>query len=231
MIRKRVTAIIMIIFILSLLVSCNAPLNKTLKVTTSDQEVKKEEVELPKQIEQTKEVEPPKPKIPQEMEVRGIYLTGYSVGLESRFNSLVNLINTTELNAMVIDVLDDDGEVSYKSAVPLVKELGSDSTTKIKDIHKVMEILQQNKIYPIARIVTFKDNNAATKKPELAIKNKDGSIWRDNKKIAWLNPYNKESWEYPISVAEEAVDLGFKEIQFDYVRFPTDGNRSLIDYG
>ncbi|WP_054876815.1 putative glycoside hydrolase [Oxobacter pfennigii] len=173
----------------------------------------------------------PEPKVPEHKEVRGIYLTGHSVGLESRFSHLIDLINTTELNAMVIDVKDDNGEISYKSSVPLVKELETDKTVKIKDIKAVIQRLDENYIYPIARIVVFKDNIAATQKPEFAIKSKDGSVWRDYKKVAWINPYIKEAWEYPISIAEEAADMGFKEIQFDYVRFPTDGNRSLIDYG
>lgn len=177
------------------------------------------------------EPEPEKPKEPEHKEVRGIYLTAHSVGYKKRFNHLIDLVNTTELNAMVIDVKDDWGQVTYSSSVPMVKELGSDSSEIIKDIKQVMETLKQNDIYPIARIVTFKDDIAATAKPELAIKNKEGKVWRDYKKVAWLNPYIKESWEYPISIAEEAADLGFKEIQFDYVRFPTDGNRKLIDYG
>lgn len=168
---------------------------------------------------------------PDPMEVRGVYLTGNSAGLDSRVNHFVNLINETELNALVIDILDDYGQLSYTSNVPMVKELGADKVPKIRDIHKLIQTLNENNIYPIARIVTFKDSIAAIAKPELAIKSKDGSVWRDYNQNSWLNPYNKDSWEYPISVAEEAADMGFKEIQFDYVRFPTDGNRSLIDYG
>jgi hypothetical protein len=132
---------------------------------------------------------------------------------------------------MVIDVLDDYGEVSYKSNVLAVKDNGADKVPKIRDIHSVIETLNKNNIYPIARIVTFKDSIAANANPNLAIKSKDGSVWKDYKNNSWLNPYNKDSWEYPISVAEEAADMGFKEIQFDYVRFPTDGDRSKIDYG
>jgi hypothetical protein len=113
----------------------------------------------------------------------------------------------------------------------MVKELEADKVPKIRDINKVIDTLNQNDIYPIARIVTFKNSIAANSKPELAIKNKSGAVWKDYKKNSWLNPYNKDSWEYPISVAEEAADLGFKEVQFDYVRFPTDGDRSQIDYG
>lgn len=168
---------------------------------------------------------------PKSMEVKGIYLTGNSAGLESRFNNLINLINTTELNSMVIDVLDDYGEVSYKSSIQMVNEIGADKVPKIRDIHSVIDTLDKNNIYPIARIVTFKDSIAANARPDLALKTKDGAVWKDYAKNSWLNPYNKDSWEYPISVAEEAADIGFKEIQFDYVRFPTDGDRSQIDYG
>lgn len=207
----------------------SAPDNKAQESKT---EVPKTDPVAVEPEQQTKpEPEPEKPKLPEPKEVRGIYLTGNSAGLDSRFSHLVDLINTTELNAMVIDVLDDYGQVSYKSDVPMVKELGADSVPKIRDIHKVIDTLNANDIYPIARIVTFKDSIAANHSPGIAIKSKDGSVWKDYKQNSWLNPYNKDSWEYPISVAEEAADMGFKEIQFDYVRFPTDGDRSKIDYG
>lgn len=199
-------------------------------VSSNNVEEVKPDIGEAKETEQEQEQEQ-EVKVPEHREVKGLYLTGNSAGLESRFNHMVELVNTTELNALVIDVKDDFGQISYTSNVPLVKELGADSVPKIKDIHKVMDILNKNDIYPIARIVTFKDSTAALNKPDLAIKSKDGSVWKDNKDSAWLNPYNKDAWEYPISVAEEAADLGFKEIQFDYVRFPTDGKRSLIDYG
>jgi hypothetical protein len=233
--RKKVIALvaaILTVFIITMIVGYSSSWFGTQRQKTADREPDKGAAP-PATVTPTPTPppEPPKPKVPEHKEVRGIYLTGNSAGLESRFNHLVDLINSTELNAMVIDILDDNGEVSYKSDVPLVREIGADKSPKIKDIHKVIDTLNKNNIYPIARIVTFKDNVLATKHPELAIKSQDGSVWRDYKKTAWLNPYNKDSWEYPISVAEEAIDMGFKEIQFDYVRFPTDGNRKLINYG
>jgi hypothetical protein len=237
MVKKKVTAIISVILLLSLISGAlvlSGCQNQNLKpnITKEEPASSTEPSQQPApQPEQQPQPEPEKPKVPEHKEVRGIYLTGHSVGLESRFNHLVELINTTELNAMVIDVKDDNGRLTYESNVPMVKELGANSPVIVKDIHKVLDTLEKNDIYPIARIVTFKDNIAATKKPALAIKKKDGSVWRDYKDVAWLNPYVKESWEYPISIAEEAAGLGFKEIQFDYVRFPTDGNRKLIDYG
>ncbi|KPU26523.1 glycoside hydrolase [Caloranaerobacter sp. TR13] len=167
----------------------------------------------------------------EKVKVKGIYLTGNTLAYDKRFYKLLNLVKTTELNAMVIDVKDDLGRLTYKSNVDMVNEIGADKQVKVDNFYEKMSILRENNIYPIARIVTFKDRLAGTKRPDLAIKTKNGKVWRDNSGNAWLNPYNREAWEYPIKIAEEAALMGFKEIQFDYVRFPTDGNRSIIDYG
>ncbi|WP_427340386.1 putative glycoside hydrolase [Caloranaerobacter sp. DY30410] len=167
----------------------------------------------------------------EKIKVKGIYLTGNTLAYDKRFYKLLDLVKTTELNAMVIDVKDDLGRLTYKSNVDMVNEIGADKQVKVDNFYEKMSILRENNIYPIARIVTFKDRLAGTKRPDLAIKTKDGKVWRDNSGNAWLNPYNREAWEYPIKIAEEAALMGFKEIQFDYVRFPTDGNRSIIDYG
>lgn len=178
-------------------------------------------------------VQPPTNYAPfkEKVEVKGIYMTGSTVGYKKRFNELIDLISKTELNSVVIDIKDDFGELTYPSDISFVKEIGAGRNVKVEDINPILEILREEEIYPIARIVTFKDRIAALEKPELAVKSKDGSIWRDNKGDAWLDPYNKDSWEYPIEIAEEAALKGFKEIQFDYVRFPSDGKTKLIDYG
>lgn len=162
--------------------------------------------------------------------VKGIYLTGNTVA-SSRFQQLVQLVASTELNAVVIDVKDDEGFLTYESALSDTKLAGANSKVRIKDIDAVIRILNENNIYPIARIVTFKDKSAGDHIPQLAVKNKNGGIWRDRNGMSWLNPYNKEAWDYIVDIAEEAVSKGFKEIQFDYVRFPTDGKLDLIDYG
>lgn len=163
------------------------------------------------------------------VKVKGIYLTGYSAGGQ-RLYQLLELINRTELNSMVIDVKNDDGLVTFKTRNQTANFVGANRIVQIKDIEKRMAHLKKNKVYTIARIVTFKDNRAASMRPDLAIKSTSGTVWRDYAGNAWLNPYNRESWEYILEIAEEAVGYGFDEIQFDYVRFPTDGNRKLIDY-
>jgi hypothetical protein len=167
----------------------------------------------------------------QRVKVKGIYMTGNTVGNTEKFNSLVKLINTTELNAVVIDVKDDEGLMTYYSGLPDVEFTGANKKLRIKDINAVMKVLKQNNIYSIARIVTFKDRRAGDKYANLAVKNTSGGIWRDRHGMSWLNPYNKDSWKYIVSIAEEAATKGFDEIQFDYVRFPTDGNTKIINYG
>jgi len=165
------------------------------------------------------------------VKVKGIYMTGNTVAYQERFNKLIELVKTTEINAVVIDVKDDDGLMTYASELPEVEFTGANKKVRIKDINAVMKVLKDNNIYAIARVVTFKDRKAGDKYANLSIKNTSGGIWRDRHGMSWLNPYNKESWDYIVDIAEEAAIKGFDEVQFDYVRFPTDGNTKIIDYG
>lgn len=169
--------------------------------------------------------------VKQRVKVKGIYMTGNTVAYTERFNKLVDLIKTTELNAVVIDVKDDEGLMTYSSELPEVQFTGANKRVRIKDINAVMKVFRDNNIYAIARIVTFKDRLAGDKYANLSVKNTSGGIWRDRHGMSWLNPYNSESWDYIVDIAEEAAIKGFNEIQFDYVRFPTDGNTKIIDYG
>ncbi|MCZ8512072.1 putative glycoside hydrolase [Paenibacillus filicis] len=152
--------------------------------------------------------------------VKGVYVTAHSAG-GSRLNSLLKLMDETELNSMVIDIKDDWGYITYDTGNPELTAM--DTTQKIiPDIGKLMTTLQEHKIYPIARIVVFKDTVLAKKHPELSYKNPDGTLWGNSKNPpdSFVNPYKKEVWDYNVAVAKEAAKAGFKEIQFDYVRFP-----------
>lgn len=150
--------------------------------------------------------------------IRGIFATAHSAG-GSKLNALLQLIDDTELNAIVIDVKDDHGNITYETGNA---ELESFGTTRkiIRDIDSLMNTLEQHEVYPIARIVVFKDTVLAKQKPEWSFLESNGSVWINNRKEAFVNPYVKEVWDYNIEVAKEAVKAGFKEIQFDYVRFP-----------
>lgn len=152
--------------------------------------------------------------------VKGIYATAHSAA-GSRMNMLLKLMDETELNAMVIDIKDDWGYITYDTGNPTL--LAMETSQKIiPDIGKLMTTLTEHDIYPIARIVVFKDTLLAKKRPELSFLNADGTVWGNSKNPpdSFVNPYKKEVWDYNIEVAKEAVKAGFKEIQFDYVRFP-----------
>jgi hypothetical protein len=166
-----------------------------------------------------------KPHKPEPPEVKGIYVTGNMAGSTDHFNHLVDLLDSSELNTMVIDVKDDNGLMTYKSNIQIINDVEANSDVRIKDIHSFMNNLDGHNIYPIARIVTFKDRNLSAHRSDLSIQKKTGGIWRDHKGISWVNPYDKRVWDYDIAVAKEAALNGFKEIQFDYVRFPENGAR------
>lgn len=152
--------------------------------------------------------------------VKGVYATAHSAG-GARLETLLKLLDETELNSLVIDIKDDFGYITYDTGNPELAALG---TTKklIPDMSQLMKKLKDHEVYPIARIVVFKDTVLAKQKPELSFKNSDGSLWNNGKATpdSFVNPYCKEIWDYNIAVAKEAAKAGFKEIQFDYVRFP-----------
>jgi hypothetical protein len=160
--------------------------------------------------------------------IRGIHISAWVCGSEKCNNILEQLFKDTELNTAVIDIKEYEGEV-YIDGVKAVDSIGA-YVKAIPNLEKYISILKEKDVYTIARIVVFRDNKMARKKPELAIKNPDGTIWVDKKGIAWLDPYNKSSWDYNLQIAEKAVDMGFDEIQFDYIRFPSDGNTKNCCY-
>lgn len=162
--------------------------------------------------------------------VKGIYITGPMAGSTNNMNNLIDLVDSTELNTMVIDIKNDSGEITYKMDNEVAKEIGA-TVGYISNIEDLVAKLKDKGIYLIARIVAFKDPILAEKKPELSIKNADGSIFRDKSKLAWVNPYKKEVWEYLVSLGKDAAELGFDEIQFDYIRFSTDSGMKQVNFG
>jgi hypothetical protein len=161
--------------------------------------------------------------------VKGIYMTSYAASDSGTLNRMIALADKTEINAFVIDVKDDLGTVAYKADVALAKDEGL-IESRIKDIDALIAKLREHNIIPIARVVCFKDTSLAKKRPDLAVHWQDGSNWTDFKGLSFTNPYNHEVWEYLVQVAEDAARHGFREIQFDYVRFPSDGKISDAVY-
>jgi hypothetical protein len=154
--------------------------------------------------------------------LRGLYVNRWAA-LGKKIWQLIDVAKTTEVNALVIDVKDDRGFVLYKSRVQLAREIGADTTMPIsqKRLRSILDTMAAYNIYPIARIVIAKDPLLAGKRLDFAIKRKDNlEPWLDKNGKPWLDPNHREIWQYAADLAKEAFDVGFSEVQFDYVRFP-----------
>ncbi|MCI9316172.1 MAG: putative glycoside hydrolase [Lachnospiraceae bacterium] len=163
------------------------------------------------------------------VKVKGIYVSGPVAGI-AKMDTLIDLVDRTELNAMVIDIKNDEGRVTYKMQSGQVLEIEA-GVRYISDIQELVAKCKEKDIYLIARIVAFRDPYLAEKKPEWAVHTRDGSIFRDKSGLAWVNPYQREVWDYLVEIASEAAKEGFDEIQFDYIRFSTDLKEDEVDYG
>ena len=163
------------------------------------------------------------------VKVKGIYVSGPVAGA-ARMDELIELVDQTELNAIVIDIKNDEGKVTYDMQSDQVKEIEA-SVGYIPDIEALVTKCREKNIYLIARIVAFRDPYLAEKKPEWAVHTKDGGIFRDKSGLAWVNPYEREVWDYLIEIASQAAAVGFDEVQFDYIRFSTDIKADAVDYG
>lgn len=162
--------------------------------------------------------------------VRSIYATGLTVGNDEVWNDLLHIADTTEINAMVVDIKDSSGRVFYRTNVQLAHDIGAVEVHY--DLSKRLDELHSRGIYSIARIVVFEDPVLARERPELAIKNREtGGLWTTWDGLAWVNAHQRAVWDYNIAIAVEAANLGFNEIQLDYIRFPTDGVLATVDYG
>jgi hypothetical protein len=157
--------------------------------------------------------------------VRGLYVNRWAA-LGKKMWDLIGVAEHTEINALVIDVKDDRGYVLYRSRVPLAHEIGADTVRPMSAsrVRAVLDSMRVHGIYPIARIVVAKDPLLAEARRAWAIRLKADTSrpWRDKQGRAWLDAHQWPVWEYAAALANEAVDLGFSEIQFDYVRFPDD---------
>ena len=172
-------------------------------------------------------------RVPRPDSVRALYVNAWAAGSRSRMADLIKIADETEINAFIVDVKESDTYLAYDStSIALAKEIGADGRPATKWMKALIDTLQTHNIYPIARIVVFKDRMLAEKKSDLAIRNVSGGVWRDNKGGAWVNPYDKRVWDYNIAIAREALDMGFSELQWDYVRFPdvTNRARAMMSY-
>lgn len=162
------------------------------------------------------------------VDVKGVYLNIYTIGSSKKMERLINFANTTEINAFVIDVKDDNGVLSFEMEAPKKFGIPVSKNYPIKNIEEFMKKMKENNIYMIARIVSFKDPTYAKANPDKVIISRDtGKPYTNSDGIIWVSAHDRNLWDYNLSVAEEAAKAGFNEIQFDYVRFPASNGGKL----
>lgn len=178
--------------------------------------------------ETKQETEPEKPeRIP--VKVKGIYVSAYVAGTTEMMDTIIEQVDNTEINTVVIDVKDDNGRIVFAMDSPMVTELNAVKEL-VPDMDGLMKKLKEHNIYTIARVVAFRDPYLAEQRPELSLKLADGSVYRDNKELPWINPYKQEAWDYLVEVGMEAHKAGFDEVQFDYIRFSTEKGMKDVVY-
>lgn len=160
--------------------------------------------------------------------IRGIHLTPWTAGSRKAKERINKMLDETELNAVVIAIKEVAGEV-YIGGVKSAEELNTNAS-RIPGLRKYVRELKEKNYYTIARVVIFKDDLLARIKPEWAVRDSSGAVWQDYSGYAWIDPFDKASWEYNLDISLQAVKLGFDEIQFDYIRFPSDGRISDCRY-
>tara|TARA_B100000745_G_scaffold49034_1_gene29348 strand:- start:2047 stop:3264 length:1218 start_codon:yes stop_codon:yes gene_type:complete len=162
--------------------------------------------------------------------VRAIYMTSWVAGTTDFRQDLVDLVEETELNSIIIDIKDYSGKIAFPIEGPLIEEYGM-IENRVPDIKEFIEELHKKGIYVIGRVTVFQDPYLAQLRPDLAVqKASDKSVWKDRKGLSFTDPGNKEVWDYHIAIAEGSYNLGFDEINFDYIRFPSDGDMTDIYY-
>lgn len=162
--------------------------------------------------------------------LKALYISSWVAGSPKFRDSIIKIIDETEINAIVIDVKDSTGKISFKIDDPFIKEINS-AENRIANVLALTELLHKKNIYIIGRVSVFQDPYLANKKPEWAITRlSDGGVWKDKKGLSFLDPTKKEVLDYTISIAKASYDLGFDEMNFDYIRYPSDGNMKDINY-
>ena len=168
--------------------------------------------------------------------VKAIYVTGYSAGSSKYLDYLTELFKNTEINSVVVDIKGSGGEVSYKSGAADVKKYDLYNGA-IRDIDALINFFHDQNIYVIGRISVFEDPLYSSARPEISVYNKTNTtdlskpvLWRDRNKLSWLDPASKEGWSYTVSLAKDALYHGFDEINFDYIRFPSDGDMDALGF-
>jgi hypothetical protein len=169
--------------------------------------------------------------VPLPKEVKAVYMTACVVGTPSLRDQLVSLVETTELNTIIIDIKDFSGSISFPSTHETLKSAWAAAKCGATDMKAFIASLHEKNIYVIGRITVFQDPLRSATRPDLAVKRaSDGSVWKDHKGLSFIDVGAREHWTFIETLATESYNLGFDELNFDYIRFPSDGNMKDIAF-
>jgi len=157
---------------------------------------------------------------------KALYVSFWAAGSTKYMNRIFDLAKKTEINTVIVDIKNEYGKLIYKTDVALAKEIGAHNERTIRDIKAFIQRLKAHNLYVIGRVVVFKDETLAKTREAFALKDANGTIWRNNEKLAWVDPFETQVHDYVAQVAADAASKGFDEINFDYVRFPLRKNLS-----
>jgi len=192
----------------------------SMEMDSADELQKAEEIE---EVQESEELEEVKSHAP----VHGIYLSANVAGSSGMMEDLLAHLDESGINAVVIDVKNDEGRVTWETSTPMVEELGS-TQILIRDMPGLVETLHEHGIYVIGRCVAFREMYLNNVKPQWLVKNTDGSVYKDKKGFGWIDPTNEEAWDYLAEISKACAEVGFDEIQFDYVRYGTGIKEEMI---
>ncbi|MDP3057403.1 MAG: putative glycoside hydrolase [bacterium] len=182
------------------------------------------------EVHEKGDIEPEKPLADPPEAIKALYATSTSAGNPAKIDNFIKLIKKANLNAIVIDIKDYSGYVFYDSGIEDVAKYKAEKIM-IPKINTLIKKLHDENIYVIARVVVFQDPRLAAARPELAVKNRiTGGVWRDNLNLAWLDPGSQDVWDYIVKISQDAASRGFDEINYDYIRFPSDGRLSAMSF-
>jgi hypothetical protein len=162
-------------------------------------------------------------------EVRGVYFSAATAGREEKFPEIITAVKAKGINSLVVDAKNADGSLAFTPVSSVLADLAVVSPT-IKDLDATIKKIHAEGMYLIARVPVFEDPSFAIKNKSAALKTKNNNLWKDVNGLVWTDPAAEAVWEYTVLLSRELYARGFDEIQFDYVRFPTDGDLRSIAY-
>jgi hypothetical protein len=163
--------------------------------------------------------------VPTPKQVKAIYMSACVASTKNFREDLVKLIDETELNSLIIDIKDYTGTISFDSGL----EGDAGDGCRANDMKEFIKYLHEKDIYVIGRVTVFQDSFYTDHNPDLAVKKlSDGSVWTDFKGISFIEVGAKQYWDYILDLTKKSHEIGFDEINYDYIRFPSDGNMKDI---